>query len=67
VGWGVNFVPELTLSLTAVTNELFAFSVPAKCFYSSVTNLTGDRCYDFKNIFAEKFGENIGVLFSNYC
>jgi hypothetical protein len=21
-----------------------------------------DRCYDFKNIFAEKFGENIGVF-----
>jgi hypothetical protein len=22
-----------------------------------------DRCYDFKNIFAEKFGANIGVFF----
>jgi hypothetical protein len=25
-----------------------------------------DRCYDFKNIFAEIFGENIGVFSSNY-
>jgi hypothetical protein len=25
-----------------------------------------DRCYAFKNIFAEKFGENIGVFRSNY-
>jgi hypothetical protein len=25
-----------------------------------------DRCYDFKNIFAEKIGENIGVFCSNY-
>jgi hypothetical protein len=23
---------------------------------------TRDRCYDFKNIFAEKFSENIGVF-----
>jgi hypothetical protein len=28
---------------------------------------TRDRCYDFKNIFAEKFSENIGVFGSNYC
>jgi hypothetical protein len=27
---------------------------------------TGDRCYDFKNIFAEKISENIGVFGSNY-
>jgi hypothetical protein len=26
-----------------------------------------DRCNDFKNIFAEKFGQNIGVFCSNYC
>jgi hypothetical protein len=25
-----------------------------------------DRCCDFKNIFAEKFGESIGVFCSNY-
>jgi hypothetical protein len=28
---------------------------------------TWDRCYDFKNIFAQIFGENIGVFCSNYC
>jgi hypothetical protein len=26
-----------------------------------------DRCYDFLNIFAEKFSEKIGVFCSNYC
>jgi hypothetical protein len=26
-----------------------------------------DRCYDLKNIFAEKFSKNIGVFCSNYC
>jgi hypothetical protein len=26
-----------------------------------------DRCYDFKNIFAENFGENVGVFCSSYC
>jgi hypothetical protein len=26
-----------------------------------------DRCYDFLNIFAEKFSEKFGVLGSNYC
>jgi hypothetical protein len=26
---------------------------------------TRDRCYDFKNIFAEKFSEKIGVLTQN--
>jgi hypothetical protein len=25
------------------------------------------ECYDFKNIFAEKFSENIDVLSSSYC
>jgi hypothetical protein len=25
-----------------------------------------DRCYDLKNIFAEKFGENIGRFFAVY-
>jgi hypothetical protein len=29
------------------------------------TNVTRDRCYDFKNIFAEKFSKNIGVFCSN--
>jgi hypothetical protein len=24
------------------------------------------RCYDFKNIFDKKFGENIGIFCSNY-
>jgi hypothetical protein len=27
-----------------------------------VRRVTRDRCYDFKNIFAEKFGKNIGVF-----
>jgi hypothetical protein len=27
---------------------------------------TWDQCYDFKNIFAEKFSENIGIFCSNY-
>jgi hypothetical protein len=27
-----------------------------------VKTVTGDRCYDFLNIFAEKFSENIGVF-----
>jgi hypothetical protein len=26
-----------------------------------------DQCYDFLNIFDEKFSENIGVFCSNYC
>jgi hypothetical protein len=26
-----------------------------------------DRCYDFKNIFAEKIAEKNGVLYTNYC
>jgi hypothetical protein len=29
--------------------------------------VTRDRCYDFLNIFAEKFSEKIGVFCSNYC
>jgi hypothetical protein len=29
---------------------------------SVYTNNDGDRCYDFKNSFAEKYGENIGVF-----
>jgi hypothetical protein len=28
---------------------------------------TRDRCCEFKNIFAQTFGENIGVFYSNYC
>jgi hypothetical protein len=26
-----------------------------------------DRCYEIEKIFAEKYGENIGVFCSNYC
>jgi hypothetical protein len=26
--------------------------------------MTRDRCYDFKNIFAETFGENVGTFYS---
>jgi hypothetical protein len=26
--------------------------------------VTSDRCYDFKIVFAQKFGENIGVFFA---
>jgi hypothetical protein len=33
----------------------------------SISVLTRDRCYDFLNIFGEKFSENIGVFCSNYC
>jgi hypothetical protein len=29
--------------------------------------VTWDRCYDFLNIFAEKFSEKIGVFCINYC
>jgi hypothetical protein len=32
-----------------------------------VHNKTKDRYYDFKNIFAKEFSENIGVFCSNYC
>jgi hypothetical protein len=28
---------------------------------------SGDRCYEFRNIFAEKFGEKIDVIYSKYC
>jgi hypothetical protein len=31
---------------------------------SRIDSLTWDRCYNFKNIFAEKLGKNIGVLFA---
>jgi hypothetical protein len=34
-------------------------------FKSWIRRVPRDRCYDFKNIFAEKFGENIGVFCSN--
>jgi hypothetical protein len=27
---------------------------------------TGDWCYDFLNIFAEKFGKNIGIFGTNF-
>jgi hypothetical protein len=30
-----------------------------------MTSVTRDRCYDFKNIFTETFGENIGVFCKN--
>jgi hypothetical protein len=33
----------------------------------SSPNKTRDRCCDLKNIFAEKFSENFGVLCSNFC
>jgi hypothetical protein len=37
--------------------------VTKKLFTSHANNLpTGDRCYDFLNIFAEKFSEKIGVF-----
>jgi hypothetical protein len=32
-----------------------------------IASTTKDRCYDFLNIFAENFRENIGVFCSNYC
>jgi hypothetical protein len=34
---------------------------------SESCRVTWDRCYDFLNIFAEKFSENIDVFCSNYC
>jgi hypothetical protein len=30
-------------------------------------HITWDRCYDFKTIFANFLGEEIGVFCSNYC
>jgi hypothetical protein len=33
-----------------------------QCSLSWVRILTRDRCYDFLNIFAEKFSEKIGVF-----
>jgi hypothetical protein len=36
---------------------------PAEIMATAVDH--GDRCFDFKNIFAEKFGEKIGVFDSN--
>jgi sugar (pentulose or hexulose) kinase len=39
--------------------EAVAFQVPVRA--------TRDRCYDFSNIFAKIFGENIGVFCSNHC
>jgi hypothetical protein len=46
-------------------NLLHAVSTGLGSTRTSVTN-SWDRCYDFENIFAEKFSENIGVFCSNY-
>jgi hypothetical protein len=41
------------------------YYVPSiQAFYFKEINIW-DRCYDFKNIFAKTFGENIGVFDSN--
>jgi hypothetical protein len=36
-------------------------------FETLLKSQTWDRCYDFLNIFDEKFGKNFGVFCSNYC
>jgi hypothetical protein len=46
-------------------HELFLLRNPVQCFvFIALMNhcSTGDRCYDLKNIFAEKFGKNGGYL-----
>jgi hypothetical protein len=50
-------------------NECLAHVAYAQIFclaFSKNWPLSWYRCYDFKNIFAKKFRENIGVIASNY-
>jgi hypothetical protein len=45
-----NFSPQFEYDLKSSAN----------CFF--VNRVTRDRCYDFKNIFAKKISEKIGVF-----
>jgi hypothetical protein len=47
-------------SRTALPN--FNLSKEDMSTFTREKNLPRDRCYDFLNIFAEKFSENIGVF-----
>jgi hypothetical protein len=52
---------DMGVAFLGKINKLFG------CRCSKQKANTRDRCYDFLNIFAEKFSENIGVFYSNYC
>jgi hypothetical protein len=47
--------------------NIFTQKLGCATFWGNFNKPIWDRCYDFKNIFAENFGENIGVFCSNYC
>jgi hypothetical protein len=55
-----------TECLAAVRNLELA-DLPLAAINNDVSHIfSWDRCYDFLNIFAENFSENIGVFCSNY-
>jgi hypothetical protein len=53
------------LFLSKALNGHFSNDLFGELFFQS--KQYWHRCYDFKNIFTEKFGENIGIFCSNYC
>jgi hypothetical protein len=44
--------------------SLYNFTTTEVAHALVTLHTTWDRCYDFKNISAKKFGENIGVFFA---
>jgi hypothetical protein len=53
------FLDERHIQTSAWPHSHFA---AARLHQIGGPNQVRDRCYDFKNIFAEKFGEKIGVF-----
>jgi methionine salvage enolase-phosphatase E1 len=42
--------------------QIYVYTCASVHGFEDVLLMTWDRCYDFLNIFAEKFGEKIGVF-----
>jgi hypothetical protein len=60
-------LPKLSLKYPADRSKNKRPRQPLPAMLHIGTKIPGkNRCYEFKNIFAEKFSENIGVFRSNY-
>jgi hypothetical protein len=71
LGLGDQRVQAAGPDVSTETKKVFeSLELPFERAVSKVANVefrNWDRCYDFKNIFAEKFSKFFWVFCSNYC
>jgi hypothetical protein len=61
------YINYANMYIKSILHNMYQYDFPENISNNPVGFEPRGRCYDFKNIFAENFGTNIGVFCSNHC